>query len=289
MDKLTREVKEFAYQVGADIVGIAGKDCFDRLPSVRPDELLIDAQSVVVIAVRRNANIPLPEGATWNGQEHYVGRLALEMYALLRTSSFLEDKGFNTYPVTHHGHLTPQRDVILREAIKYLTVTPDGELEGTEEFERVFWQHLSVLSHMRLAEEAGLGEIGLCRMLITPRFGPRVVLSSIVTDAPLEPDSKLKDPVCKKDECNKCVEHCPSGAIQPYGFNLIKCMLYTSSMPSIEMIKRGDPEELERRIISGRVMVFPFEKELFGVLRTGKLGAGSCGMCVSACPVGKRH
>lgn len=286
MDKLTHEVKEFARQVGADLVGIVGKECFSRLPCVRPDELLSDAQSAVVMAVRKNP-LALQSGASWNSQEHYVGRLALEMHVLLRTSNFLEDKGFETVPVSHHGHFMPYGANTL-EAIKHLTVTPEGGLQGVEEFTKVYWERFRVLSHKKLAEEAGLGEIGRCQMLITPRFGPRVGLVSLVTDAPLEPDSRLEEPVCQKD--NKCVESCPAGAIRPDGYNLAKCMVQGGNLPPIDLIRRRDEEAIKRYIQAMRPMVFPFERGILrGDLASGQQRAGSCGMCQSACPVGRKQ
>jgi len=279
MDELTRKVKRFARQVGADLVGIAGKECFGRLPSVRPDELLSDAQSVVVMAVRRNPHAY--GGPSWNAQEHYVGLLALEMHVLLRTSGFLEDKGFETVPVSHHGSFTPHGSVYVPEAIKQLTVTPEGELQGAEEFKKEFYERIRALSHMKLAEEAGLGEIGHCKLLVTPQFGPRVGLVSLVTDAPLEPDSRLEEPACLKDD--KCVEICPAGALTPEGGNLAKCMFQMGSLPHIDLIRRRDEEAIERYLHAGRVMVFPFEK---GILQRRP---GGCGLCVRACPVGRRQ
>jgi epoxyqueuosine reductase QueG len=298
MDNITREVKEFARQVGADLVGIAGQECFKRLPSVKPDTLLSGAQSVVVVAVRRNIHIQLPAGATVNSQEYvptkatldsrenYVGSLTLLMQIILRISSFLEDKGFETRPVSFHGHFKPQRDVIMCEAVKELSVTTEGELQGMERFEKVFWQQLAVLSHKHLAVEAGLGEVGICQMLVTPRFGPRVYLASIVTDAPLKPDNRLEEPVCTK--CGICVENCPSGAISLEDYNLVKCMEQMGSLPSIDLIRQGKKEEIERYLQASRYSVFGFETGMIGFIRSGHLGKEGCGRCFWVCPVGEK-
>lgn len=287
MDKLTQRVKKFARQVGADLVGIAGKDSFDKMPTLRPEDLLPDAQSVVVMAVKRNAH-SLSSGATWNGQEHYLGLLAMEMGILFRTASFLDDEGYQTYTVSHHGHLVP-RDVSLRAAIKHLKVTKDGELENVAEFCKAYLEGIRALSHMHLAQEAGMGEIGHCKLLITPEYGPRVSLVSLVTDAPLEPDEKLKEPVCIKDECSKCIEYCRSHALTPEGGNMAKCMFQMGSLPPVEAIQNNDQDTIERHLLGARLMMFPAERNVFRKqVLDNKQRPGGCGMCVLACPVGKR-
>jgi ferredoxin len=279
MDKLTCEVKEFARQVGADLVGIAGKECFERMPSVKPHEVMPHAQSVVVI-IRRVNPYEAEYRPSWNSAEHFVGRLALLMHILLRTSAFLEDQGFETFPVSYHGYFEPMGEGA-RKAYECLTVTPEGELEGVEEFEKVFWERSKFLSHMKLAEEAGLGEIGRCKQLVTPQFGPRIGLVSLITDAPLEPDKRLEEPVCKKDECNKCVEYCRSGALQPYGYNIAKCLMQMRGSSFIEMLKKRDFDTIDRKLADARAQIFPGG---YG----SKEGVG-CTICVLACPVGRKY
>jgi epoxyqueuosine reductase QueG len=63
--------------------------------------------------------------------------------------------------------------------------------------------------------KAGLGFWGKNHLLIHPRFGPRVVLGVMLTDAPL---SSIKSEV-KEDcgSCTRCIEACPLGIISPSG------------------------------------------------------------------------
>lgn len=49
------------------------------------------------------------------------------------------------------------------------------------------------LSHKHAAVVAGLGVLGKNTLLITPQFGNRVNLVSIVTDLEIEPDAVLTD------------------------------------------------------------------------------------------------
>jgi len=65
-----------------------------------------------------------------------------------------------------------------------------------------------------LAVDAGLGELGRNGMLITPRYGPRVRLCKVFTDAPLVPDGPVSFGVKEFcDVCMKCADTCPSGSI----------------------------------------------------------------------------
>ncbi len=66
-----------------------------------------------------------------------------------------------------------------------------------------------------IAVDAGLGELGRLGLLITPRFGPRVRLSVVTTDLPLEYDKPVSFGVqnfC--GICKKCAVNCPSGSIE---------------------------------------------------------------------------
>lgn len=65
-----------------------------------------------------------------------------------------------------------------------------------------------------VAADAGLGELGRLGLLITPKFGPRVRLSVVTTNLPLEVDKPIWFGVqdfCSF--CKKCATNCPSGSI----------------------------------------------------------------------------
>lgn len=65
-----------------------------------------------------------------------------------------------------------------------------------------------------LAVAAGLGELGRLGLLLTPRYGPRVRLAAVTTDAPLLPDGPIAFGAAAFCAiCRKCAEACPSGAI----------------------------------------------------------------------------
>ena len=65
-----------------------------------------------------------------------------------------------------------------------------------------------------LAMQAGLGQLGRNGLLITPRYGPRVRLSVVLTDLPLVADAPVDFGVTQFcTACKKCAQMCPSSSI----------------------------------------------------------------------------
>ena len=93
----------------------------------------------------------------------------------------------------------------------------------------------SAFSYKYAAASAGLGIIGWHSMLLTPEFGPRLRLSCIITDAPLQ----LTAPAEQEHPCVKCggacIRICPASAInkpkEDEGANVDKyaCFAYCSA------------------------------------------------------------
>ncbi len=54
----------------------------------------------------------------------------------------------------------------------------------------------------------GVGAIGMSGNVGPPEDGARIYLSSVITDAPLEPDQPLDENPC--DECKTCLNSCPA-------------------------------------------------------------------------------
>jgi len=91
-----------------------------------------------------------------------------------------------------------------------LTVPPDERLGDKPPGH---WR--GAVSHKAIARAAGLGWIGKSSLLVTPQFGPRVGLISILTDMVLEPDAPLAN-LCPG--CSACIDACPIGAINDASF-----------------------------------------------------------------------
>ncbi|KAA3662007.1 MAG: reductive dehalogenase [Chloroflexi bacterium] len=114
------------------------------------------------------------------------------------------------------------------------------------------------------AVEAGLGEGGRNGILITPKYGPRVRLSKVITDLPMAFDKPIKFGVKEFCEvCKKCAQECPTQAIQ-YG-EQTKEAATISTNPGV-MKWSVNPEDC-----------------YIGWTANGS----GCGMCIKTCPFNK--
>lgn len=139
----------------------------------------------------------------------------------------LQKRGFRAYPIPASQTIDPRR------------------LEGA-------------FSHKLAAHLAGLGWIGKSCLLITPDYGPRVRLATVLTDAPLEAGRPIPDGC---GDCRRCVEACPVKAITGRPFN------------------PKEPRDLRLRahLCSD-----------YSERRARLIGEGLCGLCVHVCPYGWR-
>jgi epoxyqueuosine reductase QueG len=79
--------------------------------------------------------------------------------------------------------------------------------------------------HMPAMYLAGLGTLGLNCSILTPEFGPRVKVTSILTDCALPAGESMREEMCT--HCHLCVDNCPIGAIDGQGWkNPYACASY---------------------------------------------------------------
>jgi epoxyqueuosine reductase QueG len=72
-------------------------------------------------------------------------------------------------------------------------------------------KQIAHLSHKKVAAQAGLGWLGRSNLLVTPQYGSRVRLVTVLTNMPLKIDKPLKKGC---GACRACVDICPAGAIK---------------------------------------------------------------------------
>ena len=79
------------------------------------------------------------------------------------------------------------------------------------------------VSHKPVAVAAGLGQMGIHRNVIHPRFGNFILLGTVILGSEVEEEARPIDyNPCL--ECKLCVAACPTGAISPDGhFNFSAC------------------------------------------------------------------
>lgn len=113
--------------------------------------------------------------------------------------------------------------------------------------------------HKTAAVRAGLGWIGKSALFVSPEFGPRVRLATVLTDAPLpNPQKAVGESRCA--DCLRCTQACPAGAIK--GEN------YVAGAPRESIF---DPAACSQ-----------YMKDAY--LRIGR--GSVCGICMSVCPWG---
>ncbi len=118
---------------------------------------------------------------------------------------------------------------------------------------------LDTFSHKMAATSAGLGWIGKCSLLITPEYGPRVKLGTVLTNAPFSTAEPVLSSNC--GACTRCSEACPYAAIHRTNWE--------RGMKRDELFDAFlcNRKRLEFREVIGR--------------------KHSCGLCMQACPVGR--
>ncbi len=139
---------------------------------------------------------------------------------------------------------------------------------------REFWGHLPLVYW---AEEAGLGRLAKCGLLITPRYGTRILLGGLITTQELEPSTKLNEDLCPPD-CFDCIDACPAKAIGRTGkvdHNL--CIRYSASNPLLALVL--DNPEIRKN--------YSFET-LLNTVAIDDHSTYLCIECVKACPRNSR-
>jgi len=73
----------------------------------------------------------------------------------------------------------------------------------------------------KLAEKAGLGNLSPYGLLVHPEFGPRVILTGIRTNDPIDISPRYSEPGCT--DCMNCLRICPQKPLQSATINLRLC------------------------------------------------------------------
>jgi epoxyqueuosine reductase len=264
-------IKAKARALGADLVGIADGAALEANPPdpknpQRPSDITeLDGARVIVLAKRLSRGVA--RIAAWNDRhKYYNDELALTRIeeASLELVYWLEDNGYPSIivPPTHTNPWTFE----------------DGKPQ----------KHLStLLSLPHAAVEAGLGTLGLNLQLLTPEYGPRVVLTAVLCSVEVDCDTRMEQALCLGPSCARCLKVCPGDAVghwsrdwsacdphrSPHGFaqlsdHVTRIIAEPDAQAQKELIRSEDSFNLWQSILRGA-----------GVI-TG------CRKCADVCPVG---
>ncbi len=194
------QVKQFALECGADLVGIGDMDRFEGAPLQNdPRYIFPEAKRMIGLGFRIHRGLfrGIEEGTYFAGLPALGYANINDVYApvvLREVSNLLEDSGFEAIPYQN-------------------TSIRLGCAQGTPV--REGYPRPDVFLHFRIAAFiCGMGEIGFSKLFLSPQFGPRQRLAFIITDAPIEADPLYEGPpLC--DRCMRCVAECPANAYDP--------------------------------------------------------------------------
>jgi epoxyqueuosine reductase len=272
-------IEEAAHELGVDLVGFAPLASMEtRVPPVeRPSILTPDLRTIVVLGMRLGVGTMGARDLT--ARQFAAGNAHYRLERATRLLAYRIEENYQA----------------MAAVVPALLVNFNTKNAGTNApaGQATYFLRLA-------AVQAGLGTLGLNEMLLTPQFGPRVVLSGVMTDLDLPPDAPLEEELCLGLEaCGRCAAICPELAIPlraPEGAPLAEvrgldqpaCM--RSSQPYgpdafVEHVKRvflAPTKEDQIRQARSRTSALMFHH----MLVARQAAYTGCMACEQVCPVG---
>jgi len=227
----TEKVKERIIDLGADLVGIADVEPLKELKLDPPDLLKSFARAVsIALKLPQAVFVGISDRPTpvYRSVYHTANQI-LDQIAF-RTAMAFQNDGFQGLPI-------PASQILDHENL------------------------YAAISHKAVARMAGLGWQGKNLLLITPRYGSRVRLVTVLTSAPLDVDGPIKN---RCGDCTACQDACPAQAIkgistESHYKNRNEAMYFSRCVEKVE----------------GEFAKIP------------EVGVPICGICIKVCPFGR--
>lgn len=267
------EIKTKARELGADLVGIADGEVMNNNPPDpsdprRPIDITeLDYKRVIVLAKHLNNGVAriIPWG---DRTKFYNDELALS--ALEETSLelvyWLEDQGYPAI-IVPPTHVDPWR----------YNDNPGAHMS-------------TLISLPHAAVEAGLGTLGLNQQLLTPEFGPRVILTAVMASLDVEPDQRRTESLCHGPSCGRCLSVCPADAVRHWGRDWEACDTHRSPygfaklVGHIEAVIQAPDAKAKKDMLRTETMF-----NLWQSILRGSGAITGCRRCADVCPVGEDY
>jgi epoxyqueuosine reductase QueG len=253
------DIKAKARELGADLVGIADGAALDT--SHITD---LDGGRIIVLAKRLNEGVARIR--RWDDRHKYYND-ELALTHLEETSLdlvyWLEDCGYPAV-IVPPTHVDPAR---YRD-------DPGEHIEP-----------LLSLTHAAVA--AGLGTLGLNLQLLTPEFGPRILLTAVLCSVDVTCDQPMAEALCRGPSCGRCLKTCPADAVQHWGRDWPACDRYRSPHGFAQLTEHLD-RIIAETVPDKRKQMLRSE-DSFNLWQSILRGSGvitGCRRCADVCPVG---
>ncbi|OOM78593.1 epoxyqueuosine reductase [Clostridium sp. BL-8] len=188
-------IKEMAYSLGADVCGIGSIKRFNDAPKgFHPLDVYSETKSVIVFGKQFSASL---FEANTNVPYTFIKN---------KSASLLDDIAIK---------LT---DTIESVGYKAIPIPSD---EPYEYWDSVNKHGRGILSLKHLAKLSGIGWIGKNTLLINKKYGNRLYLGAVMTNAELIEDELVSN-LCPEN-CNICLDSCPQSALDGITVNQKKC------------------------------------------------------------------
>ena len=253
------EIKAKARELGADLVGIADGA---RVDTAHITEL--DGGRAIVLAKRLNDGVARIR--RWDDRhKYYNDELALTHLeeTSLELVYWLEDCGYPAL-IVPPTHVDPSR----------YHDDPKAHIEP-------------MLSLPHAAVEAGLGTLGLNLQLLTPQYGPRVILTAVLCSLDVECDQPMKHALCLGPSCGRCLKTCPPDAGREWDRDWKACDTHRSPhgfaqlSEHLEKIVEANDAATRKQLLRSETSFNLWQS----ILRGSGVITG-CRRCADVCPVG---
>ncbi len=238
--QMSTDMQEYALSLGAELYGIASAEAYaEHFPGKpQPTTFVENARSVIVIG------LPFEPGTMATVLRPELSGLRIK--AAEQVAGANQVTGTTVRPAGAERYFLSEENEILRRELglvgykiaKYLRHQgwnalhlPSGKQDARF--------RTAPFYHMPAMYLAGMGTLGLNFSILTPQFGPRVYVTSIITDCALTPGEAIEQDVCTR--CGLCVKHCPIQALDGQsGKNRFACASYGCCGTCIAICPTGE-------------------------------------------------